>query len=259
MHRQGQGLEKNVRAGPNRGNLPRSVQPFLTWADGRDLALIEDDDIDRALSPTVFFGKEGELGGRLLDSGADVSGSTVLSHRHAGHPSGSTLPTGFRKAAPEHRDKSSLCAYGLDDAHGADAIMVGHTVQRETYRRQRQKAHYNLLLFPEERPQRYKVGTTDNSLLPDSSWQKGIDPMFAILASRPDGHRFWTLHVAPIPWRFPQNNGSPRHGLGADRAWDLRPEEAAQRQGRWKPLKANGRYEWSARLNMQQQRVEQIV
>ena len=41
--------------------------------------------------------------------------------------------------------------------------------------------HHRLLLLPEERPRRSKVGTSDNSLLLDSPWLKEIEPMLAIL------------------------------------------------------------------------------
>ena len=45
--------------------------------------------------------------------------------------------------------------------------------------------HNSLLLLQEERPQRSKVGTSDNSLLLDSPWPNGIEPMLVVLACRP--------------------------------------------------------------------------
>ena len=44
--------------------------------------------------------------------------------------------------------------------------------------------HDSLLLFPEERPPRSKVGTSDISLLLHSSWLKRTEPTLAILYRR---------------------------------------------------------------------------
>ena len=81
----------------------------------------------------------------------------------------------------------------------------------------------------------------------------------AILARRPTGHRIWTftwpqflrefqkttarLGITVVPYQI-------RHSvLSIDRARDLRSQEAAQRRGRWTPLKSMVRCEKSARLS----------
>ena len=69
-------------------------------------------------------------------------------------------------------------------------------------------AHHSLLLFPEQHPQRCKVGKSDNSLLLDSSWLKGIEPMLAILARRPPRPPHLDFHVSATSSRIPQNNNS---------------------------------------------------
>ena len=110
-------VELSVR-GPTAENYRGAVHSFIWWADSHDLAIVEDDVIDRALcsfTTNCFFGRDNELCGGPVNSGTDVSGPTIFSHWRAWRPAGSTRPEGcFRKAVPGNGDKRTLCAHELE-------------------------------------------------------------------------------------------------------------------------------------------------
>ena len=170
------------RAGPSCRKLPRGRARIHQV--GRQPRLVKDDALDRALCSfmTNCFGRENELGG---GSGIDVSGSSIFSHCHAWHPAGSALSEKVLERSSWKIETSTPFVYvgKMFNLQGGDiqAPVLGITT------------HCSLLLYPEERPQRSKVGTSDNRLLLDSPWLKGIEPMLAILARRPDGRRIWTF------------------------------------------------------------------
>ena len=118
---------------------------------------------------------------------------------------------------------------------------------------------WTLLLNPEERPERSKVGEYDDSVALDSPYLKGWGPvLMKQLVDRDPELPLWNFDYSHYSKVFGQVvdclglDMTPyqlRHsGPSIDRSRNLRSLEEVQKRGRWKSHKSVARYEKSARL-----------
>ena len=119
--------------------------------------------------------------------------------------------------------------------------------------------YWGLLLFPEERPERSKVRTADNSIFLDQEWFQSLKSVLAALRQACPGACLW-----PFSWRhfLKEFRRSAlrlgvkalvpyqmRHsGASIDRASETRSLTEVMKRGRWSTLKSVARYERATRL-----------
>lgn len=119
--------------------------------------------------------------------------------------------------------------------------------------------HWALLLNPEEKPERSKVGEFDDSVLLDSHYLKPwAAPLMRQLTNRHKEQPLWSFDYGHYSQVFQQITESMnldmtpyqmRHsGPSIDRSRNVRSLVEVQKRGRWKSHKSVARYEKSARL-----------
>ncbi|CAE8693166.1 unnamed protein product [Polarella glacialis] len=118
--------------------------------------------------------------------------------------------------------------------------------------------YWSLLLSPEEKVERSKTGSSDDSLLLDSPWLQWLGPALHVMKQGPAEENLWgfdypqyvkqfrnccqdlQIHVVPYQARH--------SGPSIDRARVLRTQDEVQKRGRWASRKSLARYEKAARL-----------
>mmetsp|Transcript_86301 Transcript_86301/g.155446 ORF Transcript_86301/g.155446 Transcript_86301/m.155446 type:complete len:480 (-) Transcript_86301:300-1739(-) len=118
--------------------------------------------------------------------------------------------------------------------------------------------YWSLLLSPEEKVERSKTGSSDDSLLLDSPWLQWLGPALHVMKQGPAEENLWgfdypqyvkqfrnccqdlQIHVVPYQARH--------SGPSIDRARVLRTQDEVQKRGRWASHKSLARYEKAARL-----------
>ena len=115
-----------------------------------------------------------------------------------------------------------------------------------------------MLLFPNERAERSKIGDADNSILLDAPWAQWMSRLWEVIHDKDDASSIWNftyahlvrefrttskrLGVAVVPYQC-------RHsGASHDRAVQLRSLLEIQKRGQWRSNRSVVRYEKSARL-----------
>ena len=155
------------RAGSTAESYRGAVHSFIKWADSHDLALVEDDDDDRAFCSFVtklFVGK----GGRRFQKGIDVSGPSVFSHWDAWHSAGSALSEWLPESSMGWIDTGSVSTRVGANVNDDDSVgLSGYLRPSEMYNLQGgdiqapalgMTTQCSLLRFPKARPQSSSVG-----------------------------------------------------------------------------------------------------
>ena len=128
--------------------------------------------------------------------------------------------------------------------------------------------HWALLVCPEEREARTKVGAADDSVLLDSSVLPWLGAALEVLIEGKPG-QVWDFDYAVFLRQFKlacadlQLDGTPyqlRHaGPSWDRVKNLRSQQEVQKRGRWKSLSSVTRYERHARLGFEMVKIPAAV
>ena len=118
--------------------------------------------------------------------------------------------------------------------------------------------HWALLVCPQEREERTKVGAYDDSIALDSPVTAWALPVWKILAEGPPDAKVWDFDYRELLTNFKMATwllgleATPyqlRHsGPSWDRARGLRPLDEVQKRGRWRAMKSVMRYEKHARV-----------
>ena len=255
---------------------------FEAFAQRHDLELEEDEELD--VASCAFLNSLYLKGHQASDAEKFVAGLMHFKPRFSRHGPGKIPRTmralrGMRAACPGRSRIAhplalwagmmvSLCSRG----HPVMALLValalsGYLRPSEVFSLTKGDVipparnismYHGLLLFPEEKPQRSKVGTSDNSIFLDQLWVQGLMPALEALRQGCPGPPLWPftwphflrefkastleLGVKAVPYQL-------RHsGASIDRASEEKTLQEVMKRGRWSALKSVQRYERATRL-----------
>ena len=275
-------LEQMSVKGPTFESYLRAVQGFIAFADSEGERLVEPSEVDALavayMNQQFLMGMMAWHGERLLAGILFLKG-TLGKMGATGLPRSWRALQGWRKCVPGvSRVPHPLALWA---AMAVDLSRRGHPLMSvmlllafSCYLRPGDAfclrrgdfippasgvtTTWTLLLYPQERLERSKAGTADNSLALDSAWLQWLSPVLAVISQGDSESSPWNftyleylkqlkasaarLGVQLVPYQC-------RHsGVSVDRANGWRSQEACQKRGRWASIRSLVRYEQHGRL-----------
>ena len=277
-------LEMRSVSAKTREKYRQSVREFLTWSGLSEADLKGDDNVDQQLVAYMNFrfaqGHKAWVGEKLL------SALMFFSPKYGRHgswriPRALRCAKGWQKASPSRSRRplvyaiwtaiaAEMCRLGsmlsavltlvMVDCYLRPGEMLGLTPASFLEPSAHAVQNWVILLFPQEKVARSKVGDSDDTIPLDSARSLWMAPVFAALCRhRPASSRLLNMSYLQYLTLFRTAVGNlgldvvpyqGRHsGASLDRGEGRRSLEAVQKRGRWASQRSVRRYEKAGLLN----------